>query len=122
MDSDVLNRLEPSKDDDVMVDKGFNIDSECRALGIGVIQPPFLRKQQQFSREDAIKTVHIARARVHVERAIQRLKLFRMLKGPLPWEMLAVADEAMIVIAGIVNLSAPILADKRFHPSVLCTL
>lgn len=116
-DSEVLNKLECFKDD-VMVDKGFNIDSECRALGVGVIQPPFLRKQQQFSREDSLKTVQIARARVHVERAIQRLKLFKILKGPLPWEMLAVADEAMIVIAGIVNLSAPILADKRFCPSV----
>ncbi|KAH9371108.1 hypothetical protein HPB48_015673 [Haemaphysalis longicornis] len=67
MDSDVLNRLEPFKGD-VMVDKGYNID---RALGTGVIQPPFLRKQQQFTREDALKTVHIARARVHVKRAIQ---------------------------------------------------
>lgn len=117
MNSDVLNRLEPFKDD-VMVDKRFKIDREGRALGIGVIQLPFLQKQQQFSREEALKTVHIARARVHVERAIQRLKLFRMLKGPLPWEMLAVPDEAMIVIAGRVNLSAP----KRFHPSVLCPL
>lgn len=103
-----------------MVDKEFNTDSECRALAIGVIQPPFLWKQQ-FSQEDALKTMNIARARVH-EGSIQRLKLFRMLKGPLPWEMLAVADQAMIVIAGIVNLSAPILADKRFRPSLLCTL
>lgn len=111
--SEVLEILEPFKDD-VMVDKGFNIHDKCTALGIGVVQPPFLRKQAQFSREDAEKTIRIARARVHVERAIQRLKLYRILKGPLPWEMLAVADEMMVVIAGIVNLSAPILAGKRF--------
>ncbi|XP_049522140.1 uncharacterized protein LOC125944817 [Dermacentor silvarum] len=112
-DSNILGRLEPFKDD-VMVDKGFNIDSRCVSLGIGVVQPPFLRKQAQFSQEDAAKTLQVARARVHVERAIQRLKLFRILKGPLPWEMLAVVDEAMIIIAGIVNLSAPVLADRRF--------
>lgn len=101
-----------------MVDKGFNIEDKCSALGIGVIQPPFLRNQAQFSAEDAAKTVQIARAIVHVECAIQRLKLFKVLKGPMPWEMLAVADEAMIVIAGIVNMSAPILAEKRFYSSV----
>ncbi|XP_072141291.1 uncharacterized protein [Dermacentor andersoni] len=110
--SDILGRLEPFKDD-IMVDKGFNIDSRCAALGIGVVQPPFLRKQTQFSPEDAAKTLQVARARVHVERAIQRLTLFRILKGPLPWETLAVVDDIMIIIAGIVNLSAPVLADKR---------
>lgn len=112
-ESEILSKLEPFRDD-VMVDKGFNIDKKCTTLGIGVVQPPFLRKQAQFSAQDAQKTVQIARARVHVERAIQRLKLFRILKGPIPWEMLAVLDEAMIIIAGIVNLSAPLLSDKRF--------
>lgn len=97
-----------------MVDKGFNINSVCASFRIGVVQPPFLRKQAQFSPEDAAKTLQVAQACVHVERAIQRMKLFRILKGPLPWEMLAVTEEAMIVMAGIVNLSAPVLADKRF--------
>lgn len=46
-------------------------------------------------------------------RAIQCRKLFRILKGPIPWEMLAVLDEAMISIAGVVNLSVPVLSDKR---------
>lgn len=59
-------------------------------------------------------TVQIARARVHVERAIQRLKLSRILRGPLPWKTVAVLDEAMIIISGIVNLSAPVLSDKQF--------
>lgn len=111
--SNVLEMLEPFKDD-VMVDNRFNIQDKCTASGIGFIQPPFLCKQAHFSREDAEKIVRIARARVHVERAIQQLKLYRMLKGPLPWEMFAVADEMMIVIAGVVNMSAPILARRRF--------
>lgn len=112
-ESEIPSQLEPFRDD-VMVDKGFNIDKKCTTLGIGVIQPPFLRKQAQFSAQDAHKTVEIARARVHVEMAIQRLKLFRILRSPIPWEMLAVLDEAMIIIAGIVNLSALVLSDKRF--------
>lgn len=62
----------------------------------------------QFSQEDAAKTFQVARARVRVERAIQRMKLFRMPKSPLPWETSAIVDEMMIVIAGV-NLSAPVL-------------
>lgn len=58
--------------------------------------------------------MRIARARVHVERAIQRMKLFKVLKGPVPWEMVGALDHILITIAGIVNLSSPILADKRF--------
>ncbi|CAN7976849.1 unnamed protein product [Ixodes persulcatus] len=111
--SGVLNKL-TSFEDDVMVDKGFSMDAMCGKLGLGVVQPPFLRSQTQFSAEDANRTVKIARARVHVERAIQRMKVFKVLKGPVPWEMVAALDDIMIIIAGIVNVSAPILSEKRF--------
>lgn len=53
-ESEILSKLEPFRDD-VMVDKGFNIDKKCTMLGIGVIQPPFLRKQAKFSVQDAKK-------------------------------------------------------------------
>ncbi|XP_075543585.1 uncharacterized protein LOC142578054 [Dermacentor variabilis] len=111
--SEVLQKL-TSFQDDVMVDKGFNIDDICTKLGLGIIQPPFLRSQQQFSAADASKTLKIARARVHVERAIQRMKVFKVLKGPVPWEMTGAPDQIFTVIAGIVNLSTPILSDIRF--------
>ncbi|CAN7983522.1 unnamed protein product, partial [Ixodes hexagonus] len=109
----VLSRLEKLRDD-VMVDKGFHVDTECNKLGLGVVQPPFLRQQPQFSAADAKRTVIVAQARVHVERAIQRLKVFKVFKGPIPWEMLQAVDNSMIVVAGIVNLSAPILSQDRF--------
>lgn len=109
----VLGRLQPFIDD-VMVDKGFHVDAECNKLGLGVVQPPFLRQQQQFSFADAMKTVSVAQARVHVERAIQRIKVFKIFKGPIPWEMLQVVDHAITVVAAIVNLSATILSENKF--------
>lgn len=111
--SRVLDKLTGFQDD-VMIDKGFNVDDMCAELGLGVIQPPFLRSQQQFSAQDASKTVKIARARVHVERAIQRMKVFKVLKGPVAWEMTGALDQILKVIGGIVNLSPPILSEKRF--------
>ncbi|KAG0438053.1 hypothetical protein HPB47_017169 [Ixodes persulcatus] len=52
----VLSTLQPFRDN-VMVDKGFHVDAECNKLGLGVVQPPFLRQQQRFSVADAMKTV-----------------------------------------------------------------
>lgn len=46
---------------------------------------------------------------MHVERAIQRMKVFKVLRGPVPWEMVGALDEVFVVIAGIANLHAGIV-------------
>lgn len=51
----ILSRLEQFRDN-VMVDKGFHVDAGCNNLGLGVVQPSFLRRQQQFFTADAKKT------------------------------------------------------------------
>lgn len=107
----VLEKLD--KHDAVMVDKGFLIEQECEENLIKLIRPPFLRKKKQFSKEEAEATADIARARVHVERAIQRIKIFKILNEQLSWYLIPYADEIMTIIAAIVNLSPPILADSR---------
>lgn len=76
-DSNLIERLELHRDE-IMVDKGFLIDSFSAAFGIKVVRPPFYskkKKNQQFSEEEAIQTREIAKARVHVERANQRIKI-----------------------------------------------
>ncbi|XP_064479830.1 uncharacterized protein LOC135393283 [Ornithodoros turicata] len=53
--SGILKKLSAYKDD-VMVDKGFAIDVACSESNIGLIRPPFLRKKQQFSVQEAKET------------------------------------------------------------------
>ena len=72
-DSGLVEMLE-SYVDAVMVDKGFMIDDECLFNAVELIRPPFLRNSKQLSAHDARVTRRIARARVHVERAIQITK------------------------------------------------
>jgi hypothetical protein len=59
--------------DQVMADRGFDIESD---LPSGVTQniPPFLDGKDQLSLEEEIITRKIASVRVHVERAIARIK------------------------------------------------
>jgi DDE superfamily endonuclease/Helix-turn-helix of DDE superfamily endonuclease len=120
--------------DAVMIDKGFSIETELANAGnyrfsdrktkvsIKIIvfsgakmyRPPFLRGKTQFSKEEAEENVRIAAARVHVERAIQRVKQFKLLKGTVGLNHLGVLDHIMVVSCALVNLQAPILADKRY--------
>ncbi|KAF2900580.1 hypothetical protein ILUMI_05603 [Ignelater luminosus] len=70
--------------DAIMVDKGLLIDNECKS---------------QFSKEEAEETAEIARARVHVERRIQRLKNFTLLKNSYSWTLLPLIDDILVILA-----------------------
>ncbi|XP_029835232.2 uncharacterized protein LOC115319400 [Ixodes scapularis] len=110
--SNLVSQLLPGIDH-VMVDKGFLIEDVCESCLIEVIRPPFLQ-QKQLSKAEALRTKKIATARVHVERAIQRIKIFKILSQKMPWSMVPLADDIVCIAAALVNLSKPILVDKRF--------
>ncbi|XP_037515755.2 uncharacterized protein LOC119392906 [Rhipicephalus sanguineus] len=99
--------------DAVMVDKGFLIQELCKEKNIKMIRPPFL-KQPQLTTEEAVTNQAVARARVHVERAIQRMKLFKILQNRLDLDLLPYIDAIITVIVGTTNLSKPIFSEKRF--------
>ena len=80
-DCGIMKLLEPG--DEVMADRGFEIE-ENLPPGVSSNIPPFLGDQQQFSEEDEIKTRRITKQRIHAEKAIQRIKSFRILKHDLP--------------------------------------
>ncbi|KAK3932933.1 Putative transposase for insertion sequence element IS112 [Frankliniella fusca] len=113
IESGILNKVEFGGA--VMADKGFNIKNECYERHLVLYQPPFLtRKREQFSREEALRTARIAKARVHVERAIQRLREFNFLTEELEWQLAPHFDDALVIAAGVVNLSASILNVDKF--------
>lgn len=100
--------------DSIMVDKGFCIEDECINAGIKLIRPPFLRNKKQLSPAEAELNVKIAKARVHVERAIQRIREFNILVDKVDRNMLPWIHDIAEIVCCIVNLSSPILSDDRF--------
>lgn len=109
----IISKCDPR--DAIMVDKGFMIENECAENYMQLIRPPFLRKKGQFSKEEAEQTADIARARVHVERAIQRIKLFNILNDQIEWFIIPHINDVMNVVCALVNLSPPILAGNKFE-------
>ena len=59
---------------------------------------------------EVTQTRRIARARIHVERAIQRIKLFRILKW-FPLSLLHVSEQIFKVCAFLTNYQKPVIAD-----------
>ena len=72
-DCDILDKLQYG--DNLMADKGFKISDLLISKGSQLIIPPFLREKQQFSKKNCKKTSDVAKARIHVERAIARIRL-----------------------------------------------
>ncbi|XP_065067591.1 uncharacterized protein LOC135693131 [Rhopilema esculentum] len=70
--SGILELLEPG--DAVMADKGFDVEDLLKEKGVVLNIPPFLQKQTQFKPVDVQETKTIAKLRIHVERAIRRIK------------------------------------------------
>lgn len=112
-ESGLIQMLEPSVDA-IMADKGFLIEEICENNFIQLIRPPFLRNKKQFSCEEAKLCRKIASARVHVERVIQRIKLFNIFKSTLPYHLLNLIDPMMTIAAALTNLSSPILAEDKY--------
>ena len=72
-------------------------------------EKPLKRKRPPpKSRAPYQKTKKIANARIHVERAIGRMKNFAILKTVLPITLLPVADDIIVVCACICNLLPPL--------------
>lgn len=101
------------KGDGLMTDKGFLIDDECLSHEITLVRPPFLKDRPQFTKEEAILNAKIARARVHIERSNQRIKLFRILSTKIPSYLVPKIDQVFTIACAIVNLSSPILAANK---------
>jgi hypothetical protein len=95
--------------DSVMADKGFTID-DLLPPGVGLNIPPFLEMQGQMSAEDVVKTQSIASLRVHVERAINKIKNFRIWDGIVPLNLFGVVNQMWTVCAVLCNIQKPIIS------------
>jgi len=99
----------PEIGDEIMADKGFDIQDLLVPLGVRLNIPPFLSSSTQFSCEDLFKTKKIAKLRIHVERAKLRFKEFQILHSPIPASMWDSINELVYVCIMLCNFSPPLV-------------
>ena len=56
-----------------MADRGFEMQDDLAPLGVKLNIPPFLKGKGQFEGGELVETCCIAKYRIHVERAIERI-------------------------------------------------
>ena len=78
----ILQLLEEG--DSVMADRGFEIQDLLAPRKVYLNIPPFMRSKDQLNPDEEDETREIASVRIHVERAIERVKNCNILKQILP--------------------------------------
>lgn len=104
--SKLLEIFEPG--DLILADKGFLIKDMLPA-GVNLNIPPFLTTPQ-FTPEQVVMTRTIAKARIHVERAIRRLKCFNIL-NMIPQTLVGHSSVIFQVCAALTNMNFPLIKE-----------
>ena len=102
----ILDLLEPGYS--VMADRGFDIEEDLALRGVRLNIPPFLRGKTQLSEKELITTRRIASLRIHVERAMERIKNFHIFDRSLPSSLTDIADRIFFVCCVLGNFQPPL--------------
>lgn len=93
----------------ILADRGFTIRDILYEKQVELNIPPFLHGREKFTPSEEIKTKTIAKLRIHVERAIERVKKFRLLSKTLPLSLSSVANQLVFVACCLVNFQDPLV-------------
>lgn len=105
--SGFLSLIEPN--DVLMADRGFPIQEDLMLHHATLEIPPAAQGNRQMTTSKVKKTKNVANLRIHVERAINRLKDFQIVDGTLPITLIPLADDILKVCAALVNLQPDLI-------------
>lgn len=92
--------------DSIMADKGFTISEDFENIDLKLNIPPFVSGGSQLSQANVTLTQKIARHRIHVERAIRRIRTFKIISGCIPTTVFASVNKIWTVCA-LLTLAKP---------------
>jgi hypothetical protein len=96
--------------DIILADRGFTIREDVLLRHASLQIPPPSKGKDQMAASDVAKTKEIANARIHVERAIGRIKWFRLLSGTVPITLVPLIDDILIICSALCNLLPPLVS------------
>ena len=112
--SGFLDKL--SYGDLILADRGFHIGDDLALVGASLAIPPFTRGQSQLSQREVDTARVLSRVRIHVERAIGRIKNFNILQSTLPIKLLKTSNETDYTIDKILIVCSALC---NLHPKLI---
>ena len=94
-----------------MADRGFQIKEDLLHYYCSLSIPPGARVKSQMTSGECKTAKEVANLRIHVERAINRLKEFKILKNTLSINMLPLVDDIIRTCASLCNIEPPLIKD-----------
>jgi len=91
-----------------MADRGFDIKADLIPLGVKLNIPPFLKDKSQLSEKEMIETRRIASVRIHVERAMERIKNYHIFDKDIPSHLTDLADQIFFACSVLSNFWPPL--------------
>ena len=110
MDSGFYDLLEC--DDIVIADRGFQIQEDLLLHFCNLQVPPGALTKSQMTKKRGKKNKRILR--IHVERAINRIKKYIILKGTLPTTMMHYVNEIVFVCAALCSIKNVLIQTKKY--------
>ena len=93
-----------------LVDKGFQIEDLALPLGVKVNMPAFVGKRSQMTTAEVFRTQIIANERIHIERAINKVKNFHIFDSPVKLSMYGTINQIWSVCALLTLFQNPIIS------------
>lgn len=111
--SEILELLE--KGDGCMADKGFNIKDLLEPIRVTLNIPPFLSDKAQFNEEEVENTQSVASVRIHVERAISRIKMYKIITNVVPLSLAGLLNQIWTVCCMLLLFQSPIIDQEKYE-------
>lgn len=105
--SSILSKFDYN--DEIMVDKGLNVQDIFMPYGVKVNMPSFFKKGNQIGPQTLISNRKVASKRVHVERIIGLLKTYKILSQPLNQTETMLSSDIVFICAMLVNFRSSIV-------------
>ena len=91
----------------MLAEGGFTISNDLAPFGVTLNFPAFLSGREQFATSEVIESQKIASVRIHVERAIQRVKHFRVLRNEISLSPHGSINQIWTIICLLSNFLLP---------------
>ena len=100
------------RDDEVTAERGLQIQKDLFLNFCRLVFPSSARVKSQMTKSEVKKTTEVANLQILVERAINRTRFFRILKGTMLLKMIQHVHDIILTCAALCNLKSELIKTK----------